>query len=292
MCVASARCHEIDSATCLFEHGQPSTSDPHEPNSGTGNHRADEHESLTSLSKALAAIETLASSNYGVMGVSELARTIGVPKSTAHRLLKNLEYYSLIERSGTKYLLGSRFVELGYRAKWSHYGQLREAAQPRMNALFEQTQETVNLAVLDQGEVLYLEKITGRGGTLVPSRIGARLPATCTAIGKALLAFAPQSELMDVMSAPLVRRTRRTITSRTVFINQIMRVRQERLAYETEESQDGVVCIAAPLVAESGRLFGAVSVSGPTHRFKANLAERAITLAAQRITSEVSQRLS
>lgn len=288
MRVASTQCHEPGDLRCLFGQERPSSSDPHTPGGGPGAHRGDEHESVTSLSKALAAIETLASSDRGIMGVSELARTIGVPKSTAHRLLKNLETHSLIERSGTKYLLGSRFLELGYRARWSSYGQLRETAEPKMNALFEQTQETVNLAVLDHGDVFYLEKITGRGGTLVPSRIGGRLPATCTAIGKALLAFSPQPVLMEVLSAPLIRRTRHTITSRPVLINQIMRARQERLAYETEESQEGVVCIAAPLLSDSGKLLGAISVSGPTHRFKTNLAARGISMAAQKIASEMS----
>ena len=222
----------------------------------------------SSVCKALSIFEALATSERGVLGVSDLARVIDIPKSTTHRLLKTLEFHGFIDRSGTKYRLGSRFFELSFSARWSVFGELREIALPVLEDLFERVQETVHLAVLEGEDVLYLEKITGSGGSRVPSRVGGRMPVTCTGLGKAITAFSPPKVIARTLSKPLDRVTPYSITYPRMLRDQLVKAREEGVAFDFEESRLGVACVAAPILGDDGYALGGVSVAGPTFRFK------------------------
>src|SRR5689334_10872201 len=123
--------------------------------------------------------------------LAELTRRTGLPKPTAHRMLAELAEWNVVERTPHGIRLGMRLFELGQLAPLQR--GLREAAAPFLSDLFEATHETVHLAVPDGLDVVYVQKLPGRHGPRISSRIGGRMPADCTGVGQAMLAFATGS---------------------------------------------------------------------------------------------------
>ncbi|GAA1239490.1 IclR family transcriptional regulator [Pseudonocardia alaniniphila] len=200
----------------------------------------------------------------GDLSLAELCRRTGVSKPTAHRLLQELTAWDIVERTAHGYRLGMRLFELGQLAPGQR--SLRETAAPFLADLFEATHETVHLAVPDDTEVVYVHKIDGRHGPTVASRIGGRMPAYCTGVGKALLAFAPPGRLAAVVAAGLPRRTPRTIIAPGLLEKELARVRERAVAEEHEESTVGIACVAAPVLDADGTAVAAVSITGWANR--------------------------
>lgn len=220
---------------------------------------------LSSASKALALLEAIAGARGGIVGLSDIASALGMPKSTIHRLLKTLEDHGFIGRAGSKYRIGNRFYELSEAARWSEYGELRELATQPMSFLYERTGATVHLAVRQDSVVLYLEKITGAAGYRIPTRVGARLPATCTALGKAILAFSDVADTADVLRQPLQRATKYSISTPRQLADQLLETRRTGFAVALEEARLGVGCVAAPVLVD-GKAVAAISVCLPSAR--------------------------
>ncbi|MPY81470.1 MAG: helix-turn-helix domain-containing protein, partial [Actinophytocola sp.] len=160
------------------------------------------------LARALTILTSFEASD-AEMSLAELTRRTGLPKPTVHRLVVELSSWGILERTQTGICLGMRLFELGQLAPAQR--DLREAALPYLEDLWAATRATVHLAVLDDLEVVYIEKLAGRGGPELPSRVGGRMPTYCTAVGKALLAFSLPEVVHAVVDAGLVRRTPRTI---------------------------------------------------------------------------------
>jgi IclR family transcriptional regulator, acetate operon repressor len=196
--------------------------------------------------------------------LAELARRAGIPKPTAHRLLAELATWNVVERTPGGHRLGMRLFELGQLAPQQR--GLREAAAPFLADLFEATHETVHLAVPDGVDVVYVQKLPGRHGPRIDSRIGGRMPAYCTGVGKALLAFGPPERLAEVLAAGLVRRTPRTVVAPGLLRQELDRVRACGVAEEHEESTVGIACTAAPVMDASGRAVAAISITGWANR--------------------------
>jgi IclR family acetate operon transcriptional repressor len=194
------------------------------------------------------------------VSLSELARRTALPKATVHRLLQQLAEHRLVERQEDGYRLGMRLFELGLRCPKPR--DLRLAALPFLGDLRDATHETVHLAVLDGLDVLYLEKLTGHRGPPLASRVGGRLPAHCTGVGKALLAFAPAAAVSAVLHGELLRLTARTIVMPGLLTRELAKVRREGVAFEYEESTKGVVCVASPVMGPDGTAVAALSISG------------------------------
>lgn len=222
-------------------------------------------EAVTSVGKALALLEVFAGSE-DALGVSEVARRAGLPKSTAYRLLAVLEEWGLLEREGVRYCLGRRLFEWGNWVRDCWPRSLRDIALPYMADLFERTHETVHLAVLDGFEVLYIEKIYGHNQVRTPSRVGGRVDAYCSALGKAMLAFGSDQTLQQVVKR-LRPHTPYTIVVPDVFLQEVASVRKAGFAIDREEIAAGLTCVAAPICDERGRAFAAISISGLTGRF-------------------------
>jgi DNA-binding IclR family transcriptional regulator len=206
------------------------------------------------------AVEVLTAFTQGpgtVLSLAELARRTGLPKPTLHRLLAALEVQRLVDKTATGYQLGMRLFELGEHVPRKH--KLREAALPFMQDLVEASHDTVHLAVLDGTDALYLERIHGHKTVNPASRVGGRLPAYCTGVGKALLAYNPDAA-MRVMAQPLTPRTAYTITGHQVLAEELVRIRQTGIAYDREENALGITCVAAPIVV-ADRAIGAVSIT-------------------------------
>ncbi|MDV7241798.1 MULTISPECIES: IclR family transcriptional regulator [Rhodococcus] len=216
-------------------------------------------------------LDTVASSS-GEVGLSELARRTGLKKATVHRLAMDLVAHRMLERGGYGYRLGLHLFELGQHVPASR--RLRATALPFMADLLAATGEVVQLGVLDGTEIVYIEKLTGRQGAALPSSVGTRLPAYCTGLGKAILAYSDESAVDRVTSAAMPARTGTTITDPRRFQRELEKIRDTGIAYDREEGTRGVTCVAAAIVVESyvgrdgHRAVAGLSVTGPSHRLQ------------------------
>jgi DNA-binding IclR family transcriptional regulator len=195
----------------------------------------------------------------GRLSLAQVVRRTGLPRSSAHRMLERLVQLRWLRRHGRDYELGMRLVELGSLAV--HQDRLHSAAQPFLHELHRATGLVVHLAVLDGADVVYLEKIAGGLGAAVPTRVGGRQPAHCTAVGKALLAFSEQDDDVDL----LPRKTKYSISTRRQLADELAAVRARGFACERSESRIGFGCVAAP-IGDPGAPIAAVSVCGPLDR--------------------------
>ncbi|MEX2288957.1 MAG: IclR family transcriptional regulator [Mycobacteriales bacterium] len=225
------------------------------------------------------------------LSLAELSRRTGIPKATVHRLVGELGRWGMVEPGPAGVHLGMRLFELGQLAPRQR--SLREAALPYLNDLHEATHETVHLAVLeevDAPEVVYLEKLTGKGGPALPSRVGGRMPTYCTAVGKALLAFSPVSTVEAVLSGGLTRLTPYTIALPALLHRELGDIRRSGVAFEREESTPGVVCVACPVVAADGSALAAVSIAGWSNRLDTGRVASAVRTASLAISRQLRAR--
>lgn len=222
-------------------------------------------EQQTAVDKALVLLKQLAEHDRE-LGVSELARRTGLTKSTAFRLLAILQRNDLVERVGSDYRLGAQLFDIGTRVYGPTTVLLRERLLPHLADLYVLTHETVHLAVLHDTEIVYVNKIHGHRPARSPSRIGARMPAYCTGVGKALLAF-DHDAAEAAVAAGLHGRTEHTLTDPTDFRSELRRIRQEGIAYDRQEATLGLTCVAVPVMGPGGRPVAALSVAGAGHRF-------------------------
>lgn len=241
----------------------------------------------TSVGKALNLLNAFDASR-AVLGVSELASRARLPKSTAHRLLGVLVQHGYVQRVGDRYVLADRVFELGNQVRICRPNGLRERAVPFMTELFAQTRETVHLAVLRNTEVLYIEKVFGYAAVLSGTTVGTRRPAYCTALGKAILAFADAETVEANVFGSMRRHTAYTITQPGQLLSSLQRIRDEGVATDFEEWRLGLTCLAAPLTEPAtGRPVGAMSISSATTRGDI----RRFTARLLHATSELSSHL-
>jgi DNA-binding IclR family transcriptional regulator len=195
----------------------------------------------------------------GRLTLAQIVRRTGLPRSSAHRMLERLVQLRWLRRSGRDYELGMRLVELGSLAV--HQDRLHRAATPLLHDLHRATGLVVHLAVLDGSDVVYLEKIGDGMTAAIPSRVGGRQPAHCTAVGKAMLADSDGADAVDLAS----RKTRYSIGSRMQLTAELAKVCAHGVAFDREESLPGFGCVAAP-IGDPGQPVAAVSVCGPMSR--------------------------
>lgn len=221
------------------------------------------------------------------VGLAELVNRTGLPKSTVHRMLGELVDVRLLERVGRGYRLSSTLFELGLRA--SAERSLIEVATPFMQELCECTAETVHLGVPEGLDVVYVFKVARHQQATSPSTIGGRMPLSCTAIGKAILAFSAPELTSEVIAAGLPRLTPHSIQLPGLLIAQLERARDEGVAFETEESAVGLTCVAAPVLVADDRPLAAISVTGPVHRFQPARHATVVRAAAAAIAATVGR---
>jgi DNA-binding IclR family transcriptional regulator len=215
----------------------------------------------TSVGKALAVLDAFRCGG-ALLGVSQIAERAHIPKSTAHRLLSVLVNHGYVDRLDTRYRLGRAAFELGNMVSECRPRSLRSVAIPYMTDLYRSYDATVHLAVLDGSDVLYVEKIYGHNGVELPSQIGGRVPALCTALGKAMLAFSDPATMARALSRGVPRLTVKTMTNPSILQSSLIRTRETGIAYDNEGSSLGVHCIAAPILRRSNtEVLGAISMS-------------------------------
>ncbi|MBI3763359.1 MAG: IclR family transcriptional regulator [Chloroflexi bacterium] len=222
--------------------------------------------------------------------LSELTRAVGLNKTTTHRLLAALEREGLVAhdtRNGA-YRLGPEAIALGARALRAT--PLRDAAQPELEWLARGTGENADLEILDGGEVFVVEEIPGRfviGTTLA---VGTRWPAHATSTGKAILAFLPEDEREAALPRRLSRPTGKAIGDRETLRAELARVRERGYATGIEELEEDFVAVGAAVFDHEGRVVGAISIGGPSHRLPAKRIQEVAPLvkqAAERISHKL-----
>ncbi|MCS6827238.1 MAG: IclR family transcriptional regulator [Caldilinea sp.] len=222
--------------------------------------------------------------------VGEMAKALELPKSSVSELLSSLAEHGLLRRVGSgRYRLGWRLLELGQTLLKTT--EFRDEARAVMQEMVTRWGETMHLAVLESGAVVYLEKLRGQQGLQVElSGVGVRLPAHCSGVGKVLLAHRPWEEVLRVVGdGELHPFTPNTITSLDALAEELSRVRRQGYAYDLEEVSIGLCCVAAPIRDYEGQVVAAVSFSTPTHRFQMHKMQytRAIVEGAQRISERL-----
>lgn len=203
------------------------------------------------------------------VGVSELARELEMHKSTVYRFLASLRELGYVRQDGEteRYALTLKLFEMG--SSVLDRLELWQEAYPIMKDAAESTRETVHLAVLDAGKLVYLGKIESTQALRVSmmSRIGQNAPTYCTGVGKVLLAHLRPRLLDEVLrQESLVKYTRNTITTKSGLKRELALVRERGYAEDNEEHQLGVRCVAAPIRDNTGRVCAACSISMPTVR--------------------------
>lgn len=192
------------------------------------------------------------------LSLQALAERTGLPQSTTYRLATELVEWGGLERGTGGYQIGLRLWEIGELARRGE--QLRDIALPFMQDLYDATRENVHLAVLDGHEALYIEKITGRRATRVVTRRGGRLPLHATGVGKALLAYAPEDLVAEVLSNTLKRYTPHTIVMPAQLRRKLADVRRVGLAFAFEEMTLGSVSVAAPIFSSPDTVIAALAL--------------------------------
>ena len=200
------------------------------------------------------------------IGISDLAKRLGVAKSTVHRLAVTLVADSMLEQNPEtgKYRLGIALFRLGSLVR--RRMTMSNEARPLLRDLREKVNETVHLAVLDGSEIMYVFNLESTQAIRMRSDVGVRKPAYCTAEGQAILAFQPAEVVERVVRDGLNPRTPQTITDPLALKKVLEAVRIRGCAIEDEESELGMRCIAAPLRNDAGEVVAAIGLAGPVSR--------------------------
>ncbi|HWE12069.1 MAG TPA: IclR family transcriptional regulator [Solirubrobacteraceae bacterium] len=221
---------------------------------------------VQAVARAFALLEELAAQEEA--GLAELARRVGLHPSTTHRLLASLIDcgYAGQSRVTGRYRLSRKVLELstGSRALDAH---LRTVARPHLQAIRTEIDETTNLVALEGMSAVYLEQAESRRAVRLFAEPGRRVPAHASGAGKAMLAFQEPAVLERLYaSGPWEQLTASTITSVADLHEELQRIRRRGYAIDSEEYEDGVSCVAAPVFDPGGQVGAAVSVSAPSAR--------------------------
>ena len=243
---------------------------------------------IQSVDRAAAILEILA--RDGEAGVTEVARELGVHKSTASRLLAALDRRELVTQDTARgrFRLGVGIVRLAGAA--ARRLDLVQESRPVCRVLAQEVGETVNLAILSGRDALYLDQVAGPAALSPHNWAGQRIPLHATSDGKVLLAYLSEAELADCLRPPLARFTDRTVTDLAEFRALLAEVRRRGYATAVEELEAGLTAIAAPVRNAEGKVIASISASGPSFRIPADRIP-ALVGAVRRAAAGVSRRL-
>lgn len=229
---------------------------------------------VQSLERALDILELLSRSE-GELGVTEVGPAVGLANGTAHRLLATLTSrgYARQNPQTRKYTLGIKASTLAAAAR----ERLGPMARPFLTELMEVSKETSNVASLDKNSVVYIDQVPAPRMVRMFTEPGNRVPTHSAATGKVLLAYQPE-EVVDsiIRQNGLPRFTPYTITDAKELKNELGRIREQGYAMDSEEMEEGVRCLAAPVFDPDGNVLAAMSISGPVGRLSQDRLEELI----------------
>lgn len=218
--------------------------------------------SVPSIERALSVLECLAQAKRG-FSLSEIGRTLRIPKSSAHLILSTLERRGFLQKNAKtgRYCFGLQLVSLSRSALENL--DMRDEAKPFLCALMQESGLTVHMAVLERDEAVIIEKVEAPGLVRLASWIGRRLDVNCTGVGKVLLAFLPDDELDYLLKTKeFARHNSRTIISKSALRRELKRIKQAGYSFDNQEDEPGVCCIGAPVFDQNGKAVAAISVAG------------------------------
>lgn len=210
--------------------------------------------------------------------LAALVERSGLPRSTAHRTADKMIRLGWLDKPQDRYRVGNRLFEISSLAPIRH--QLRESVLPFLQDLHHATKTTVQLGVLDGTQILVVERITGHRPMPMLEQAGGTIPAYCSALGRAILAYCDPDTVRTVLSAGLPRRTPRTLTNPLAVMRELTAVPDQGWATEHEEGNIGVSCVAAPVFGPLGDVVAALSVTGPSKLIRTDRIGPAVRLAA------------
>lgn len=227
----------------------------------------DDSKSVQSVDRALFILEALAEASRP-LHLAELVQMVKLKPSTVHRLLGTLIKHDFVEQDDRScYRLSMKLYYMGNSATYAV--DIKELAHPVMQDLLDRYNETVNLAILDRGDVVYIDQLESNNIVIVRmfARVGNRGPAYCTGSGKVLLAGLNKEEFSRYLKNVTLRGfTNDTITDPLSLTRELDRVRKNGYALDLGERDEGVGCVAAPIKNREGKVVAALSVSGPSMR--------------------------
>jgi DNA-binding IclR family transcriptional regulator len=240
---------------------------------------------LNSVGNALRLIEALA--HMPDAGISELGRALALSKPAVDRLLVTLAAagFALKDPETKRYRLSPKLIALAdaLRARTT----IVDVARPYLVELAAQTQESVNLATLAGATVVYLDAIPSQEIFRIETRPGTVLPAYCTALGKAILAFSPPATVEAALRVPPTLRTQYSIVLPELFHSELAEVRRAGFAFDREEVRLGLTCVAAPIL-RKGMAVGAISISGASPDFDPAAVARRTRATADAIAAKLT----
>ncbi len=225
------------------------------------------------------------------LSLADLTAQTGIPRATAFRLLSTLEEAGFVVREDGEYRLGLKCFVLGNVAAADI--DLRREAHPCLSVLRDTTGETAQIAILDKWQVVYIERVPSRQAVgYMTSRAGTILPAYCTGLGKALLAYRPEADVRSwAATQTFTRHTPSTITTVPRLIAELRAIRDRGYAVDEQEREVGVRCIAAPVRNHEREVVAAISVAGPGDRMPQTLVGSEMARKVVAAAREISIRL-
>jgi len=223
---------------------------------------------IRSIEKAFKILELFNHNRYE-LSVAEVNNYTGFPKSTIHGIISTLMDLGYIRQDSRtkKYRLGHGVFQLV--SNHDETNNILKAAKPFLLELATKFEETVHLAKLDNGEVYYIDKVQVSNRLTICSEIGRKLPAYCTSIGKALLAFQPVEEIQNFLEkVSLKSYTSNTITDPGELFEELKKIRARGVAFDNEEIEEGLACLGVPVRGLNGEVVAAISIAGPSNRIK------------------------
>jgi DNA-binding IclR family transcriptional regulator len=217
------------------------------------------------VTRVLRILEVIRDTPAGVY-LRDVARLTDINKSTAYRILAHLESEGYLFRgSEGAYFIGPKLVRLA--SANNHQAVLRDTSRPILHRLWQATGETVNLAVPDGTEMLYLDVIESPHSFRLVSHAGMRRPMHCTALGKAVMAQLPSNE-RDKLLQSLLPKSRNSGKGSVLaqLRKELAKVSKQGYAVDDQETTLGARCVGAPVFDETGAVVGSISISGPTTR--------------------------
>jgi len=241
------------------------------------------------LHKTLDILEEIKTADSGYR-LADLARKVELPKATVYRILTTLEGRGYLDRAADgSYRMAKKLFELQRSEPLEQL--LHRAAGPVMERLVASSKETVNLGILDAGEVVVINTVESPQAVRMSSKIGNRRLPHSTALGKVLLAGMPDKEILRLIRMKgLPRLTEQTLTTKTALMQEIARVRQQGWALDNQENELEGRCIGAPILDPDGKVVAALSISGPVFRMDLARAHSLVT-ELQKVCVEISDSL-
>lgn len=209
------------------------------------------------------------------IGINELARKINMNQTTVHRIVTTLVKYKYLRQDiiSQKYNLGFKLVYLGNKVTEDF--ELTKIARPYLEKLSAETKESINLMVINDYEGLYIDTIQGKHSVRLVSHIGTREPLHCSGVGKAIMAFIDERVINEIICKKgLKKMTEKTITNKEELFKELLDTKKRGYSIDRGESQDGIICVGAPIFDAEKKPIAAISVAAPEFRMTQKTIEK------------------